>query len=241
MVIKSLQYLCIQYITFHTFVALPVHIQHCLFPYSLEVKRLQRAIITRRRTRVKKMEGLFLEQLGLNLLPSNAKVHEESDAAFHLKPGDHLVVAIDRGLGVYHHGLYLGLRGGKHSVAEFGSGEEGGSSKRLQIIRYTDFVRGKKWVYVVPYICDSKQAEKRNRRNAVALAESMVESRDPDYNRYSLLSWNCECFVLMCKTGQYEESEQIKKVFEWINKDIHSQHSAIAAIVTAASSTCVIL
>ena len=241
---KSLQYLCIQYITFHTFVALPVHIQHCLFPYTQHVKRLQRAILNRRKARMSGIDNLLLSQLGLDLHPSYCKVHSDViSAVLQLTPGDHLAVLIEESGGVYHHGLYLGVRDGQCKVADFSS-PSGDTKMRdgcLRIVSYAEFVKGKDVVCVIPY-SGSVEDTAANRENAVRLADLMVGLKSPDLNRYSLLSWNCECFVLMCKTGQYQESEQIKKVFKWINDDIHSQYSVIATVIVAAStsSSCII-
>jgi hypothetical protein len=232
--IHSLQYLSIKSLRYQYWQGLPLHSQKCLYPYFLPIRRLQRQILARRRRRMSAIDNLLLQQMGLDLRPSNSIVLTESHAHLHIVEGDHLAVVIIGSGGVYHHGIYLGVRDGIPKVADFSSptGDKKMRDGRLRIVDYTDFVRDKGLVYVVPYEKDSpEKLDADNRRNAVELAILMVNDPNPDFHKYNLMSWNCECFALMCKTGQYQMSEQIQKMFEFINNDIHSQNSKLAAVM----------
>jgi hypothetical protein len=238
--IHSLQYRSIKSLRYQHWKALPLHFQKCLYPYFLPVGRLQRQILARRRRRMSAVEELLLQQMGLDLRPSNAIILTVSSARLFIVEGDHLAVMIRGSGGVYHHGIYLGIRDGAPKVADFSSptGDRKMRDGRLRIIDYDEFVRDKGHVYVVPYEKDSpEKLDADNRRNAVELAILMVSDPNPDFHKYNLLSWNCECFALMCKTGQYQMSEQIQKVFEFINNDIHSQYSKLAVIMGVMSNS----
>lgn len=230
--VVSLQCLCIKHVGIKTFASIPIHIQRCLFPYTTQVGLLQRIIINRRRTMMKILDENLLAQIGLDLKPQNALRKKVVDALVTISPGEHLVVPIRHSGGVYHHGLYIGVREGKGWVAEFGKFKGG---KRLQIIPCSDFLKGHKHVYIVPYDfkLENTDMERTHRTQAVEIAEAMVASNDPDFNKYNILRWNCECFVLMCKTGQYQVSSQAAKFLEWIDNDIRSQQSTIGTVLTA--------
>ena len=104
-------------------------------------------------------------------------------------------------------------------MAEFGKSVSS-EPKKLRIIDYADFVRGKSCVYVVPYSCSNKKTEEVNRRNAIELAELLVACKDADLHKYDILKWNCERFVLVCKTGEYQQSEQINDVLPWLKPGV---------------------
>jgi hypothetical protein len=230
--VKSLQHICIKHTSFKKFAGLPVHIQRCLFPYTVHIGRLQRLIINRRRTRMKIVDEKLLAQVGLDLSPKNAVRKKVVNAGFAISPGEHLVVPIRHSGGMYHHGLYIGVRGDDFWVAEFGKSE---GRKRLQLVPYFDFVKVHKHVYIVPYDSNSDEAgiETTHRTRAVEIAQDMMATNNPDFNKYDILRWDCECFVLMCKTGRYQVSEQAMKFLQWIYDDIRSQQSTIGTVLIA--------
>jgi hypothetical protein len=235
--VHSLQYLGIQSLRYQRWQGLSLHIQRCLYPYILPIRHLQRQILSRRRRRMSALETLLLQQIGLDLRPSNSKIYSADDARLHIVEGDHLAVLIKGSGGVYHHGIYLGIRDGEPKVADFSS-PTGDIKIRLRIIDYDEFVREKAFVYVVPYDNDSPdKLDTDNRRNAVEIAILMVNDPNLDFHRYNLLGWNCECFALMCKTGQYQVSEQIQRVFEFMNNDIHSHYLKMVVAMSVMSGS----
>ena len=65
------------------------------------------------------------------------------------------------------------------------------------------------------------------------------------HREFNLLTWDCETFVFMCKTGKYRLSEQVKKFMDAIKEDIRSQESIIGKSVMVAvrssGSKCMIM
>jgi hypothetical protein len=196
--IHSLQYLSIKSLRYQHWQILPLHLQKCLYPYLLPIRRLQRQILARRRRRMSAVKELLLQQMGLDLRPSNARLYGENTARLHIVEGDHLAVVIRGSGGVYHHGIYLGIRDEGPKVADFSSptGDIKMRDGRLRIVDYDEFVRDKGHVYVVPYENDSpEKLDADNRRNAVELAILMVNDPNPDLHKYSLLTG---CRKIVC-------------------------------------------
>jgi hypothetical protein len=165
-------------------------------------------------------EGIKLlgKQLNINLHPlaHGAIRLEPVEALGTIKPGEHLVVMQAGDDGYQHHGLYLGFRDKVPYVAELTKNDG------IQVPRYKAFVEGQDHLYVIPY----KEEDDGSRTTAVEIADYFIEHKKY-VKKYDLLTWNCECFALMCKTGQYQASTQIKEIFRAIQADLSSKNSVL--------------
>ncbi len=108
-------------------------------------------------------------------------------------PGNHIKV----GRGLYdHHGIYMGLRGGVHVVAELAKPGEGGI---VRLVSWNTFSRGAA-VQIVGH------------PNGLPL-DAVVANvlRTPRWRKYDLFDWNCEHFATWCST-HVAQSEQVRTV-----------------------------
>ena len=238
---KSLQHLCLERLPKATWYNLSSHLQALLITDDMRSSfiKLQRSILHRRRRRMQKLIELLTQQLGVSLVPSDAVRYPAIDAGFEIKPGDHLVVMVGGDNGFGHHGLYLGYNEeeGCPEVADFGS-DTGKTDNTIRIISYSKFVHGVDHVYIVPY---SKDADV-TRQRSIEIAKKLAELKDKA--EYNILTWNCETFVLYCKTGgdvadgKMCVSEQVEKFMDAIKEDIRSEESIIckSAMVAGRSS-----
>jgi hypothetical protein len=185
---------------------------------------------------------LLTTQFNISLVPGNARQLNVGDFD-ELVPGDHLVVMVGGEGGYGHHGLYLGVHDGKSQVAHFASPTDNPlmTDATIHVTRYGNFTRGYERVYVVPYEEDSSET----RNTAMKVAREFIAAPRQSHREYSLLTWNCETFVIMCKTGQYRLSEQVEKFIDALKEDIHSQESIIGKSVMVAvrssGSKCMIM
>ena len=244
---KSLQHLCLERLPKATWYNLSSHLQALLITDDMRSSfiKLQRSILHRRRRRMQKLIELLTQQLGVSLVPSDAVRYLAIDAGFEIKPGDHLVVMVGEENGFGHHGLYLGYNEeGCHEVADFSS-DTGKTDNTIRIISLSKFAEDVKHVYIVPYPKDSDVTRQRS----IEIAKKLVELKDkPEYN---ILTWNCETFVLYCKTGgdvadgKMCVSEQVEKFMDAIKEDIRSQESIIGksamVAVRSSGSYCMIM
>lgn len=225
---KSLQHLCLERLPKATWYNLSSHLQALLITDDMRSSfiKLQRTTLHRRRRRMQKLIELLTQQLEVSLVPSNAVRYAASEAGFRIKRGDHLVVMVGGDNGFGHHGLYLGYNEdeGCFEVADFGSDTGNKTDNTIRIISYSKFVHGVDHVYIVPY---SKDADV-TRQRSIEIAKKLVELKDKA--EYNILTWNCETFVLYCKTGgdvkdgEMIVSEQVGKfmfaIRDWIMKDV---------------------
>lgn len=232
---KSLQHLCLERLPKATWYNLSSHLQALLITDDMRSSfiKLQRTTLHRRRRRMQKLIELLTQQLDVSLVPSDAVRHDVRDAGCKIKGGDHLVVMVGGDNGFGHHGLYLGYNEDEDcaEVADFGSETGNKVDNTIRIISYGKFSQGVEHVHIVPYPNDSKITRERS----IEIAKIMVSS--PDKAEYNILTWNCETFVLYCKTGgdvadgEIIVSEQVEKfmfaIRDWIMKDVCSKESVI--------------
>ena len=236
---KSLQLICLHKLSPVVWHSLCPSLQALLITDGMRSSfiTLQRSILHRARQRMEKIVTLLTEQFSVDLVPSNAVRYNVREAVGRIKPGDHLVVMVGGIHGYGHHGLYLGFNNDCFEVAEFGSDTGNKTDNIIRIISYSDFSKGVEYVYIVPYTEDSKLTRCRS----IELARTFVKCKD--LHKYNVLTWNCETFVLMCKSGQYCYSDQIVKLFEAIHRDIHHQESIIGntmMVVGRSSKQCIV-
>ena len=194
--------------------------------------RLQKTILHRRRRRMENIVDLLTTQFYISLVPGNAR--QLNVGALHkLVPGDHLVVMVGGEGGYGHHGLYLGVHNGETEVAHFASptGDLRMKDAIIHMTTYENFTSEYHRVYVVPYEEDSSEA----RTAAMKAAREFIAAPRQSHREYSVLTWNCETFVIMCKTGQYRLSEQVEKFMDAIKEDIRSQETNIGKSVMVAA------
>ena len=230
---KSLQHLCLEILPKSTWDNLSPHLQALLITPKMRYAftRLQKRTLHRRRRRMEIIGNLLTTQFNINLVPGNAR--QLNVGALHkLVPGDHLVVMVGGEGGYGHHGIYLGVHNGETEVAHFASptGNPCMRDATIHITTYENFTSEYHRVYVVAYQNDSLET----RETAMKVARQFIGAPRQTHREYSLLSWNCETFVIMCKTGQYRLSEQVEKVMDAIKEDIRSQESIIGKSVHVA-------
>jgi len=185
---------------------------------------------------------LLTTQFNISLVPGKAR--QLHVAAQHkLVPGDHLVVMVGGEGGYGHHGLYLGVHDGETEVAHFASrtGDPCMNDATVHMTTYENFTGEYHNVYVVAYENDSSQT----RETAMKVAREFICAPRQAHREYNLLVWNCETFVMMCKTGQYRLSEQVEKFMDAIKEDVRSQQSIIdkrvMVAVRSSGSNCNIM
>ncbi len=101
-----------------------------------------------------------------------------------VQPGNHIKV----GRGLYdHHGIYMGVRGGVHAVAELAKPADGG---RVRLVSWNMFGRGSR-----VEIVDHPEGLPLD-----AVVANVLHTRR--WRRYGLLDWNCEHFATWCATHQ---------------------------------------
>ena len=239
---KSLQHLCLEILPKSTWDNLSPYLQALLITPKMRYAftRLQKRTLHRRRRRMEIVGDLLTTQFNINLVPGNAR-QLDARALHKFAPGDHLVVMVGGGGGYGHHGLYLGVHNGETEVAHFASptGDPCMTDATIHMTTFENFTRGYERVYVAAYEKDSSES----RTTAMKIAREFVGAPRQSHREYSLLSWNCETFVIMCKSGQYRVSEQVEKVMDAIKIDIRSQESIIgkSAMVAVRSSYCMIM
>lgn len=242
---KSLQHLCLERLPKSTWDNLSPHLQALLITPKMRYAftRLQKTILHRRRRRMENIVDLLTTLFNISLVPGKARQLDVRDFD-ELVPGDHLVVMVGGEGGYGHHGLYLGVHNGQSEVAHFASPTEDPRMEdaTIHVTRYGNFTRGYHRVYVVPYEEDSTET----RESAMKVARELVGAPRQSHREYNLHHWNCENFVLFCKTGQYQNSEQITKFMKAIKEDIRSQESIIGksvmvAVRSSGGSKCIIM
>ena len=241
--IQSLQHLCLEVLPKSTWDNLSPHLQALLITPQMRCAftRLQKRTLHRRRRRMEMIVNLLTTQFNISLVPGNAR--QLNVRALHkLVPGDHLVVMAGGEGGYGHHGLYLGVHDGETEVAHFASPTRDPRMKdaTIHMTTFENFTSAYHRVYVVPYEKDSS----KTRETAMKVARKFIGAPRQSHCEYSLLTWNCETFVMMCKTGQYRVSEQVEMVMNAIKEDICSQESIIGKSVMvgvrSSASNCMI-
>lgn len=106
-----------------------------------------------------------------------------------VQSGSH--IKVDRGL-YDHHGIYMGVRGSVHVVAELAKPGEGG---RVSFVSWDTFSRGE-MVQMVDH---------PNALPSAAVISNVL--RTPRWRKYDLLDWNCEHFATWCSTHQANSSQ----------------------------------
>jgi hypothetical protein len=108
-----------------------------------------------------------------------------------IEPGNHIKV----GRGLYdHHGIYMGVRGGVHVVAELAKPGEGGI---VRLVSLSTFSRGGT-VQVVDH------------PDGLPLPFVIANVlRTPRLRKYDIFDWNCEHFATWCSTHE-ARSEQVR-------------------------------
>ena len=201
-----------------------IHHWTALDPFILDLltpPQIRSAIITLQRNALRflavklrrkmELEQLFKNQKCLQILlaPKGTLVYHPIHGSNVIKPGDHLVVLL---YGIsYHHAIFMGLNEkGIPEVADFSSpsGRFDMKDSEIRIYGLVDFMEQRKWIGVVPYDQDSHEIRERTVAIARAFASSDISL--PDYN---IATWNCETFVLVCKTANVSAiSEQVAKL-----------------------------
>jgi hypothetical protein len=94
-------------------------------------------------------------------------------------------------------------------VADFSS-PSGEMDAKIRIYGLVEFMYKRKWLGIVPYNQDSLEIRERT----VAIARFFVINNTP-LPAYNIVTWNCETFVLVCKTANVDEmSEQGIRLLE---------------------------
>ena len=230
---KSLQHLCLEILPKSTWDNLSPYLQALLITPKMRYAftRLQKRTLHRRRIRMEIIGDLLTTQFNMSLVPGNSR--QLNVGALHkLVPGDHLVVMVGGEGGYGHHGLYLGVHNGETEVAHFASptGDPCMTDATIHMTTYENFTRGYESIYVVAYQNDSLET----RETAMKVARQFIGAPRQSHCEYNLLTWNCESFVIMCKSGQYRLSEQVEKFMDAIKEDIRSQESIIGKSVHVA-------
>jgi Lecithin retinol acyltransferase len=196
------------------------------------------------------------ESLQMNLIPAQTKIYPVS-GTIRLVPGDHIVVLLN-GL-VYHHAIYIGMncaqkqassrnsstayttslfrhptnRDGVPEVADFSSTTGCMGDNEIRIYELDELMDKKKWFGIVAYDQDSPEIRQRT----ISIARAFVDSKHHIVHNYNLISWNCECFVWLCKTGRYRESEQVKIAMTKLVEIIPSIIATVPRFVASSSSS----
>ena len=241
---KSLQHLCLEILPKSTWDNLSPYLQALLITPKMRYAftRLQKRTLHRRRRRMEIIGDLLTTQFNISLVPGNARQLNVREP-YKLVPGDHLVVMVRGETGYGHHGLYLGVHNGETEVAHFASptGDPCMRDATIHMTTYENFTSAYHRVYVVAYEKDSSQT----RETSMKMAREFIGAPRKLHCEYDLLTWNCETFVIMCKSGQYRVSEQVEKVMDAIKEDIRSQESIIGksvhVAVRSSGSYCMIM
>jgi hypothetical protein len=153
------------------------------------------------------LELLFKDQRCLQILltPQRTIVYHPIDGANIIKAGDHLVVSLYGA--VFHHAIFMGRNEkGIPEVADFSSpsGDSYMKDAKIRIYGLVEFMKQRKWLGIVSYDKDSLEIRERT----VAIARAFVINTTP-LPAYNIVTWNCETFVLVCKTANVNaKSEQ---------------------------------
>ena len=208
---KTLQRICLEHVPTCVWYSLSPFMQGLLVPFDMRLAfaRLQRRILERRKRRMDSISSLLTTQLKISLVPKQSRQLDVRESG-KLVRGDHLVVMVGGETGYGHHGLYLGPYQDDIKVVEFASptGDKLMRDARIQVTTYLKFTRAYDRVYVVPYAGADDSFEGPDTHEC-QLALHFAESPRSDHDKYDLIRWNCEAFVLLCNTGQYQRAEQI--------------------------------
>ena len=121
-----------------------------------------------------------------------------------IKPGHQIVI-------LYRHAFFIGLN--EKVIPEISgfsspSGRFDMKDSEVRIYGLVDFMKQIKWIEVVPY--DQDLFETRDQIVAIARAFASGDTPLPDHN---VATWNCETFVLVCKTANVSTiAEQVAKL-----------------------------
>lgn len=189
---------------------------HCIEALQKRIRRFLAAKLYRRM----ELEKLFEHEncIQIILAPKNTLVYSPFHGARTLRAGDHLIIPL---LGLaYHHGIFLGDdENGVPKVADFSSpsGDAVMRDGKIRIYDLEEFMEGIKWIGVAAYSHDSSEIRIRT----VGIARAFAALTDKVVHRYNLLTWNCECFAMLCKTGDFKaRSEQVHRVLEIMERHL---------------------
>jgi hypothetical protein len=174
----------------------------------------------------------ILRERGIDLKPNNAsliafpqRVDEE------LYPGAHIATGEEGAGNIYHHGIVLSNQNVMLIAHFWGPG--GSVTAKIQTTNLAAFLAGDpkfagkitRPLYLISYKNDNDQ----KRQQTVDRAKEMLENSSAV--EYNILTSNCECFAVYCRTGVWISRQVLKAVNGLIT-------SSISQAVTKKKSSC---
>jgi hypothetical protein len=208
----------------------PYHLQSLFFAQWKPLSVFQRRV----RGWIMELEFAkkFLATFSFDLKPKKAQLKKLYDFG-DIKPGDH--VSLPRKVEIYegketvqkdsihHHAIYVGEHEGERKFAEFNGDDK--LDAKIVLTPIDVFFGNITEFYYIPYGGLDKDAENESRK--VCLEAALTYAKYPRFfGDYCPFTNNCETFALVCKIGQ-RESEQVKLIFDSIEKDLNSEDSKV--------------
>ncbi len=252
MPISTLNFLALKALPSHEWYTIEPFVQNCLYPDHLRkaVSHMQRLLLHCARSRMASFIQLLEEQASghLTLAPKNVIIFGTLEAYEVLKHGDHIVVMIGGWRhGYAHHGIVL--KSDVLEVAHFfsPSGDKKMSDAKIDIVSYKKFFGMHSAFGVVPYCTPEKSSmdpatEVIHRDRAAKIARIIVDTPSATLHQYNLISWNCESFAWLCKTGGLKcNSDQVDRILNAIRNDLRKgEESFLLQAGVLASHSCVV-
>ena len=142
----------------------------------------------------------------LDLSPTNKKMVSKEEFYEEVKPGQHLAVLIGKdSKNPWHHGIYAGKVDGKGYVYHMTG--ENKSTSHVQKGLFFDFAKGRDEIAIVLYTDETDETLR-----AQLLIAKWCHENFQQENLYEVLSFNCEHFVVMCKTGRYASRYEMQTI-----------------------------
>jgi len=137
-----------------------------------------------------------------------------------IQPGYHLVVFCPTKK-IYHHGIVVDITGGENAIIHCNM-----KNPAITYCSAKQFFGLSEFFFVVQH--EYYKIPGHN-DGTVQMANCLVQLPSThSKQRYDLLNWNCECFVVACITrGLISHSEQVKTIWNELNKRIGEKEAAL--------------
>jgi hypothetical protein len=163
----------------------------------------------------------ILRDNGIDLKPNNARLiafPERADEA--LYPGAHIATGEEGAGNIYHHGIVLSNRR-EMSIAHFW-GPGSSETAKIQTTTLAAFLAGHpdsagkrtRPMYLISYENDNAQ----KREQTVDRAEEVLQNSSAV--TYNIVTSNCECFAVYCRTGVWISGQVLKAINRLITLSI---------------------
>ena len=162
----------------------------------------------------------YAASFGLDLSPTNKKMVRKENFYREVKPGQHLAVLIGKdSKNPWHHGIYAGEEDGRGYVYHMTG--ENKSTSHVQKGLFFDFAKGRDEIAVVLYTDETDET-----LGAQLLIAQRCHENFRQEDLYELLSFNCEHFAVMCKTGRCASCSQIVYIRDMLREVYQSYRYA---------------